>query len=142
MITLSSGRRTYLSQVWMTGTYDGLIEGYPFRYINDRMVANLPQQGAHRFPGSPVHVIPPIREYPEAQPGRHLPFGPEELLPRVICVGMFESSAVDTGPDAPLYRSRLVVVWMQPTAVLPSDETAGLDLRDLPWDEMAKDEEI
>src|SRR5690606_39584224 len=91
------------------------------------------------FPGAPVHLVTPPREYPDQYAGA---FGPVEVLPAVTCVGSFSSAALDPAHDRVLHRSRLTVVWFQPTSLLPSGCDADPRLRQLPWERLAEDDEL
>ncbi|MFG2841042.1 hypothetical protein ACGFYE_39370 [Streptomyces zaomyceticus] len=138
-ITLSSGRSIELTQLRMSTTYGGMLEGYPCRLINDRMVSGLLRRAEKAFSFAPVHPIPPSRAYPDQTAGA---FGPVEVLPSVACIGVFGSAAVDPELDAVLHRSTLVVAWFQATPDVPSDENADPALRAIAWDELAKDYEL
>lgn len=138
-VALASGRSVDLSELRMSSTYGGLLEGYPCKILNDRRIAGLFRSAEQTFPGTPVHLIPPPREYPDQYAGA---FGPVEMLPAVTCVGSFRSEALDPAHDRALYRSRLTVIWFQPTSCLPSGHDAEPALRDLPWDRLATDEEL
>ncbi|MER8232990.1 hypothetical protein [Streptomyces sp. NPDC094049] len=134
-ILLSSGRSVRLTELRMSSTYGGMLEGYPCKRINDLKVGWL-QRGAERaFPSRRVHLVPPSRAYPEETPGA---FGPVEVLPPVACVGVFESTALDPAMDG----SSLVVVWFQPGPEVPAGEDADLALRGLLWEELAQDYQL
>ncbi|MFD7966373.1 hypothetical protein ACFV5J_36870 [Streptomyces zaomyceticus] len=138
-ITLSSGRSIELTELRMSTTYGGMLEGYPCRRINDMKVSGLLRRAEDGFSFAPVHLVPPSREYPDQTAGA---FGPVEVLPSVACIGVFGSAAVDPELDAVLHRSTLVVAWFQATPDVPSDENADLALRGIRWDELAKDYEL
>ncbi|MFH8576681.1 hypothetical protein OHB11_38530 [Streptomyces zaomyceticus] len=138
-IALSSGRSIELTELRMSTTYGGMLEGYPCRRINDMKVNGLLRRAEHAFSFAPVHFVPPSREYPDQTAGA---FGPVEVLPSVACIGVFGSTAVDPELDAVLHRSALIVAWFQATPDLPSGENADLALRGIPWDELAKDYEL
>ncbi|MBT3155578.1 hypothetical protein HTV45_32875 [Streptomyces sp. CHD11] len=138
-VVLASGRSVDLSELRMSSTYGGLLEGYPCKPLNDRTIAGLLRSAGTTFPGAPVHLIPPPREYPDQYAGA---FGPVEVLPAVVCVGSFRSQAVDPVHDRVLYRSRLTVVWFQSAPRVPSGCDAEPALRDISWDQLATDEEL
>ena len=50
-------------------------------------------------PATPVHLVPPPREYPDQYAGG---LGPVEVLPAVACVGSFRSTALDPTPTRSL----------------------------------------
>ncbi|MFI1533922.1 hypothetical protein [Streptomyces anandii] len=138
-VILSSGRSLALAELRLSSTYGGLLEGYPCAIVNDMKIKGLMKTAEKAFPRTPVHLIPPQREYPDQYAGA---FGPVEVLPPVACVGAFHSTAVSPDHDPVLYRSFLTVVWFQATPRVPTDCTAEQPLRDLPWEDLAEDDEL
>ncbi|MFD8727786.1 hypothetical protein [Streptomyces sp. NPDC059611] len=138
-LTLSSGRSIELTELRMSSTYGGMLEGYPCQRINEVKMSGLIQQAEHAFPFAPVHLVPPTREYPDQAAGV---FGPVEVLPPIACIGVFSSTAVDPELDAVLYRSNLVVAWFQAAPDVPSGEDAASSLRGIRWEELAQDYEL
>ncbi|MEU6619910.1 hypothetical protein ABZ926_03850 [Streptomyces litmocidini] len=134
-MVLSSGRRIRLTEFRMSSTYEGMLEGYPCKRVNDRKVDWLQRLTERAFPSLPVHFVPPSREYPD-EPARA--FGPVEVLPSVFCVGVFDSSALDPAMDG----STLVVAWFQALPEIPAGEKAALALRGIRWEELAQDYEL
>ncbi|MFF5156045.1 hypothetical protein ACFY3N_07290 [Streptomyces sp. NPDC000348] len=138
-VLLDSGRSVDLSELRLSSTYGGLLEGYPCKPLDDRRIDRLLRSAGRAFTGAPVHLVPPPREYPDQYAGA---FGPVELLPAVTCVGSFRSEALAPAPDHSLYHSRLTVVWFQPSPRVPSGCDAEPALRDLSWERPAEDEEL
>ncbi|WP_405764108.1 hypothetical protein OG539_02450 [Actinacidiphila glaucinigra] len=138
-VLLSSGRSIELTELRMSSTYGGMLEGYPCKRINDMKVSGLQRQGERDFPSTPFHLVPPSREYPDRTAGA---FGPVEVLPSVACIGVFCSTAVAPHLDPVLHRSALTVAWFQPTPDTPSGEDADLALRGVRWEELAQDYEL
>ncbi|WP_258314630.1 hypothetical protein [Streptomyces sp. Act143] len=138
-LTLASGRSVVLSELRLSSTYGDLPEGYPCGPGNEVRIQGLLRSAARDFPSAPVHLVPPPREYPDQYAGA---YGPVEILPSVACVGAFRSTALDPAHDPVLYHSRLTVVWFQPTADVPSGCDAERALRDVDWDELARDHEL
>ncbi|MFJ4844458.1 hypothetical protein [Streptomyces sp. NPDC088733] len=138
-IVLSSGRSIELTKLVMSSTYEGMLEGYPCKPINEMQVRGLQRQAERAFSFAPVHLVPPSPEYPESAAGA---FGPVEVLPAVACIGVFRSTPVDPELDPVLNRSALTVAWFQPTPDVPSGEETDPALRDLPWEELAEDHEL
>ncbi|MFE9881837.1 hypothetical protein [Streptomyces sp. NPDC005784] len=134
-IVLLSGRSIRLTELRMSSTYGGMLEGYPCKRINDLKVSWLQRQAERAFSSTPVHLVPPSREYPDETAGA---FGPVEVLPSVACVGVFNSAALDPSMDG----STLVVAWFQPAPEVPAGEDAGLALRSIDWEELARDYEL
>lgn len=138
-IVLPSGRSIELSELRLSSTYGGLLEGYPCKPVNEMKVRGLLRTAERAFPATPVHLVPPSREYPDQT---ERAFGPVEVLPSVACIGAFRSTAVAPDVDPVLYRSALTVVWFQPTPDVPSGDGADLVLRDIRWEELARDYEL
>ncbi|MES4891687.1 hypothetical protein [Streptomyces sp. NPDC096012] len=136
---LLSGRSIELTDLRMSSTYGGMLEGYPCKPINDIRVSGLRWQAERAFPATPVHLIPPSREYPDQTAGA---FGPVEVLPSVACLGAFRSTAIAPELDPVLHRSALIVVWFQAGLDVPSGEDAALALRSVRWEELAQDYEL
>ena len=134
-IALSSGRSIELTELRMSSTYGGMLEGYPCKPINDMKVKSLQRQAERAFPSTPVHLVPPSREYPDQTAGA---FGAVEVLPSVACVGVFDSTALDPAMDG----SSLIVAWFQPAPAVPAGEDADLALRSIAWEELAQDYEL
>lgn len=138
-IILLSGRSIELTELRMSSTYGGLLEGYPCKPINDMKISGLQRQAERAFPSTPVHLVPPSCAYPD-QTARA--FGPVEVLPSVTCIGAFRSTAVAPELDQVLHRSALTVVWFQSVPDVPSGEDADLALRSIRWEELAQDHEL
>ncbi|MFI6359885.1 hypothetical protein ACIBJF_46675 [Streptomyces sp. NPDC050743] len=138
-IALLSGRSIELTELRMSSTYGGMLEGYPCKPINDMKVSGLQRQAERAFPSTPVYLIPPSREYPDQTAGA---FGPVEVLPPVACLGAFRSTAIAPELDPVLHRSALTVVWFQAGLDVPSGEDANLALRSIHWEELAQDYEL
>ncbi|MFF3412848.1 hypothetical protein ACFYW8_43345 [Streptomyces sp. NPDC002742] len=134
-IVLLSGRTIRLTGLRMSSTYGGMLEGYPCKRINDLKVSWLQRQAERAFSSTPVHLVPPSREYPDETAGA---FGPVEVLPSVACAGVFDSAALDPSMDG----STLVVAWFQPAPQVPAGEDADLALRGIDWEELARDYEL
>ncbi|MFJ6404007.1 hypothetical protein ACIQK9_00625 [Streptomyces hydrogenans] len=134
-IVLSSGRRVRLTELRMSSTYGGMLEGYPHQRVNDRKIDWLRQKAERAYSSMAVHLVPPGRAYPDQPAGRS---GPVELLPAVMCVGAFDSAPLDGAMDG----SALVVAWFQAEARVPVGEDADPALRGIRWEERARDYEL
>jgi hypothetical protein len=137
-IVLSCGRTVDLAELHLTPTYGGMPEGYPCRRVNDQRIRALLHTAARMSPTTPVHLIPPPREYPDQYAGA---FGPVETLPRVACVGRFSSMPLAPANDPVVHRSGLTVIWFQPTARIPDAYDTEPALRDVDWTALARDYE-
>ncbi|MFE9020164.1 hypothetical protein ACFYNL_16600 [Streptomyces sp. NPDC007808] len=138
-IVLTSGRSLDLSELRLSSTYGGMLEGYPCKPVNDMTIKSLVHAAERAHPTTPVHLVPPPREYPDQYAGA---FGPVEVLPAVACVGAFRSTALEPDHDPVLYRSALTIIWFQPTAHVPSGCDAEEALREVAWEELARDYEL
>lgn len=138
-IVRSSGRSIELSELRLSSTYGGMLEGYPCKRVNDGTVNGLLRAAERAFPTRQVHLVPPALEYPDQTAGA---FGPVEVLPAVACVGAFHSTALEPEHDPVLYRSALAVVWFQPAPNVPSSNGADPALCDIRWEELAQDYEL
>ncbi|MEU7696746.1 hypothetical protein [Streptomyces sp. NPDC039028] len=135
-ILLPSGRSIELTELRMSATYGGMLEGYPCKPVNDMKVRGLLRQAERAFPSTPVHLLPPSCEYPDHAAGA---FGPVEVLPSVASIGTFRSTTIAPELDSMLHRSALTVVWFQAGLEVPSGDDADLALRSIRWEELAKD---
>ncbi|MFJ8691917.1 hypothetical protein [Streptomyces roseolilacinus] len=138
-IILLSGRSIGLTELRMSSTYGGMLEGYPCKFVNDMKVRGLQREAERAVPSLPVHLVPPSRAHPDQGAGA---FGPVEVLPSVACVGVFRSAAVAPELDPVLRRSALTVVWFQPVPDVPSGEDADPALRSMRWEDLARDDEL
>ncbi|MEV0175043.1 hypothetical protein AB0I00_28490 [Streptomyces sp. NPDC050803] len=138
-VVLTSGRSLDLAELQLSSTYGGMLEGYPCKPVNEMKLRGLLHCAERDHPTTPVHLIPPTREYPDQYSGA---FGPVEVLPPVACVGSFRSTALDPANDPILYRSHLIVIWFQPTPAVPAGCEAVAGLRELDWEELAQDYEL
>ncbi|MFI8188384.1 hypothetical protein ACIF8T_06215 [Streptomyces sp. NPDC085946] len=138
-VVLTSGRSVDLSDLRFTATYGALPDGYPCKPVNDLRIEGLLRAAERAFPATPVHLLTPPRDRPDQYAGA---LGPVEVLPAVACVGGFHSTALDPARDPVLYRSRLTVVWFQQAPRLPSGRDAEPALRELPWESLARDQEL
>lgn len=138
-LVLMSGRSIDLSELRLSSTYGGMLEGYPCKLVNEMKIKGLLRAAEEAHPATPVHLVPPPRDYPDQYAGA---FGPVEVMPAVACVGAFRSTALDRGHDPILYRSALTIVWFQPTPHVPSECDAEEALREVPWEELARDYEL
>ncbi|MFF8961179.1 hypothetical protein ACF1BK_00265 [Streptomyces globisporus] len=138
-VVLASGRSVELTETRMESTYGGFLEGYPCKRINDMKTRGLRRRAEQDFPALPFHLVPPVLAYPDETGGA---FGPVEVLPAVLCIGVFRSTVVDGGLDPVMHRSALVVAWFQATPVVPSGEDADPGLRGIDWDALALDREL
>ncbi|MCM2389924.1 hypothetical protein [Streptomyces albipurpureus] len=128
-ITLASGRGIELLALRLSQTYGGLLEGPPFKEVNDRKLTRLVENNSEF---SPALLVTPTREYPDVRPGS---MGPVELLPAVTCIGSFRSHPIDPSYDLSL----LTVIWFQAAASLPEGDNADPGLLAIDWEAASRD---
>ncbi|MEU6288327.1 hypothetical protein ACWEDZ_01270 [Streptomyces sp. NPDC005047] len=138
-VALSSGRTVDLAELHLTPTYGTLLDAYPCRPVNDLRIKTLLHTAERMSPTTPVHLIPPPREYPDHYAGPH---GPVEFLPLVACTARLSSPPLNPTNDPLLYHSTLTVLWFQPTPHIPNPHDTTEALRDLDWAGLARDHEV
>lgn len=153
-ILLNTGREISLVSLHQSLTYHGVLAGIPYREDNARRVKRLLDEAARLGPeGLAPGLIPPVIE-PIAPPAAH----PEllrrtgktaeqhaafreamhqERLPAVACIGIFDSSELNT-PEPEPYSS-MVIVWIQNKFALPIDDGVLSQIQRRDWDALAKD---
>ena len=132
-LTLHSGMEITLKSLVQHMTYGGLIEGFPCRKWNDRILESL-----GTAPGRVL--IPPPRRNFLRQPGDmdDLSGGSRvpEWLPMIQCQGEFTSPfPVSAAGDG----SSLTVVWFQDEYAMPMDSSVEEAIRALDWTSVARD---
>ncbi|NUS16219.1 MAG: hypothetical protein HOY69_33270 [Streptomyces sp.] len=135
-ITLASRRSIHLGELRLSSTYGGLLEGAPSARVSESVIEGRLRAASRAYPGFPVHLIPPERTYPGGTAARGEPV---ERLPAVACIGFFDSTEIDPANDDGWHYSLLAVVWFQHTANVPVDGNVLPGLRDLPWEQLARD---
>lgn len=135
-LTLTSRRSISLTDLRLSSTYGGLLEGVPTREVNDRMISSRLNAARRAYPSFPVHLIEPERTLTG---GEGLRGEPVERLPPVACTGVFDSTEIDPAHDDGWWYSLLTVVWFQSTNEVPGRDYAPPGLLDLNWDELARD---
>jgi hypothetical protein len=136
-ITLDSGRDIELTELKISSTYGGLLEGYPNARMNDALIARLAKRRS-----LPAHVISPRRTYPHPELDKRLAFGPMELLPAVYCQASFRSDRINEELDPVLHRSWLMVAWFQEDLSSLVTEFVTTVVSSLAWEELAEDSEL
>jgi hypothetical protein len=135
-ITLISHRTIGLTDLRLSSTYGGLLVGSPTKEVNDRTIQYRVDAAQRAYTRFPVHLVPPQRTLT----GRETRRGePVEELPAVACMGVFDSSEIDPAHDDGWWYSLLTVVWFQSELRIPGPDYAPPGLRELAWEELAKD---
>jgi hypothetical protein len=133
-IQLTGGRIIRLRWFRQHEVYARLLEGLPTREMNEQHIQALLDEARKRTSAA-SYVVPP-REEPIEHRGRY-PFGDPAMLPRVACVGHFDSlpPACDTSQD----YSSLVIIWFQQEYAFPIEPKALEKIRAIDWDQLAAD---
>ena len=133
---LKCGRYIKLGLLRQTRTYGGLLAGYPYKRMNDRMIERTLSE-ASRIAlrgGKALLLAPAIRSNLANQDGV---LGPEESLPKITTIARFDSDGL-TGTDSEQYSS-LTVVWFQDEFGVPTDPRILEQLRAIDWNRAAQD---
>lgn len=140
-LRLAGGRSVDLTHLEVSSTYGGLLEGVPVPSLNNRRLGRLERRLTERYPHMGFHLVPPTRTLPDLI---DTGFGgePEERLPPIECVGIFESAPVLDPRDDAWRMSMLVVVWHQDELTLPFNDAARAQLAAIDWDQHARDCEM
>ena len=131
-IQLSSGRPIWTLSIHFEITYAGLLEGYPSRDTNERLLEHLPRRIREIYGDWPTHVLEPART-----PGNvrdPLPYRPPEFLPSVWVAGQFDSGPIDRNSDA----SGAILIWFQDKASLLPGEDVARELQEVDWESFAR----
>jgi hypothetical protein len=132
-LSLASGRVICLDRYEMSKTYAGLMEGVPTEEHNDELLRALGENLAERF-GRPVHVIDPPRQEHEMPGSATHPPRRWQLLPGVLCVGVFDSDPIDGELDPDFAWSSLVIAWFQNEPQFPVGSDAMPALAAVAWE--------
>ena len=132
--TLSSGRDIHLTSIDQWEVYSGLLEGLPFRRLNDETVARI-ADACRVKDGREPYVIAPIQR-PIEYRGNY-PFGEPARLPSIACVARFRSNS--PARDDEEFYSMLTVVWFQDEFAFPIDGDAEKAIRAVDWGKLAAD---
>lgn len=148
-VILNDGRKVSLSTLMQTFTYNGLLEGVPQKFINDRQISWQLEE-AKKMQGSKgeAFLIEPLRTDYLNVPGdlddfkeRHKNsrmFGNPECLPSVTCAGVFVSlSPTKNHPN--LDGSSLTILWYQERFAMPIDPGIVESIQQIDWDSLATD---
>lgn len=134
-LELSTGRMIRASSLCIEETYAGVLEGYPSSITNDSLLANLPIRATKTILGpSSVHIIEPQRKA-EVIPGF---YRPAEFLQPYWVAAYFRSSHMNRGNHA----SDLILIWFQDKPFPIPSEDALAKLREVNWEQLARDFEI
>jgi hypothetical protein len=144
-ITLRSGRKITLERLVLSKTYAGLVEGYPNHDLNRRLIERVVDEERKKTnPRHEPYVVPPVESpipyhrYHRTSTGSSpkLAFGEPVSLPKILCIGRFESGpAKDKSADG----SVLSVLWFQNQFALPIETTIVERIQELDWDRLAVD---
>ena len=136
MIKLESGREVTLEALRQEKTYAD-TEGMP-RTTDNNKIIEMWRRRAIQNEHQRMVLIEPIRTpgpgSPFARPSADQELGPHELLPSIVCVGLFQSTPVrNERQDCSL----LHVVWFQDRFALPIDPRVVCEIQKLHWERLA-----
>jgi hypothetical protein len=135
---LASGRSLHLRELRQYLTYEGLLEGLPTAEGNERMLERLAaERRGKTYPDGPAHLIRPTERPVAYRKGERYPFGTPSALPRVTCIGRFQSFE-PTNHRAGDF-SGLVVIWFQEEYAFPIDPDVTRQILGIDWDGLAAD---
>lgn len=139
-LVLGTGREIELVQLDQRRTYEGLIEGLPTTRSNAAYLQRLIQAHTATLNHGAV-LIEPVESLIEWPADRDpYPFGTPAQLPDTTCVGRWRSKPVHG--EEYIFRSELVVIWLQEEFALPVPQSVQNALESLDWDGLAVDIEI
>ena len=128
-ITLKSGIIISLVRLNQYRTYEGLIEGIPTKEMNDRLI-DAALEAAKEPNRRNAKLLPPI--YRKIELSRPYPFGDPVSLPRVTCIGRWQSPFGQRGAfDG---WGEMTLVWYQDDFALPIDPTIITAISELNWE--------
>jgi hypothetical protein len=139
VLRLQSGREIYLDEIVQWRTYSGLLEGIPFKQMNDEIIARALQSARKKIDLSvPIHLLEPPRE--KLHFSRNQSVRPQreyERIPAIACAAAFES--FDPARDKDCFSSCLIFLWFQNEWALPIAPSIVTQIRKINWDELAED---
>lgn len=117
-------------------TYGGLLEGHPTVETNQRSIDSILHDSENRHYDVEPYLVPPVEKLIEFPADEPYPYGTPSMLPKVTCIGRFESAPTD-----PKWGdgSGLVVIWFQENFALPIDSEVLLKMSNLDWARYAGD---
>jgi hypothetical protein len=143
-LKLSDGRVTNLRLLNQQQTYWGLLGGLPNAKTNTQLIEYALKKATeqHCFHGESAHLLAPCRRDFEIEPGdmESLQVSENrtpEWLPRVQCVGKFES--LKPASDASKVYSLMTILWFQDDYAMPIAKEIEATIQNLNWNRLATD---
>ena len=136
-ISLHTGRKIFLEQLFQYRTYAGVLTGFPNAEINRSFIQRAIQYATQKIwiPTEPYLLEPEVRAIPlPAEIRAQLWYEPQKL-PDVVCLAQFHSPQPTSGSDEAY--SFLTVVWFQDQFALPIDASIKERLASIDWDTYA-----
>lgn len=139
MIKLESGREITLEALRQEKTYASLLVGVPRTMFNNEIIERWRKEvvpDGHQG----LALIEPVRRPGRPgismlnQPDVDERLGPPELLPAVVCVGLFRSTPVRNERGD---FSLLNILWFQERFALPIDSGVVARIQKLDWENLA-----
>lgn len=132
-LQLNSGRVIHLHELSQHPTYSGLLEGEPWASLNQELIESALQYARGKLWNAGIpHLIEPLIR---VRPGFSKP-----SLPPAVCLAHFESSQAARNPGAGM--SFLSFVWFQDQFAFPIDPMVLAQIKDVDWENLARDCEI
>ena len=138
------GREVRIDAFYVTRTYGGVLEGFPTKDLNDRLIESTKETLAALWGEKrKIHVVEPRRTKPHLS-GLELKFGQsregEERLPAESCMAWLSSASI--GKDA--CGSHAFIIWWEGCAgdsmSIPARVQEGILGRK--WEEIAEDYDV
>jgi uncharacterized protein (TIGR02996 family) len=134
-LKLRAGCSIVLREFRQWNFYMGLMAGAPTSQMNREWVERLVRDERQRRDQEP-YLIQPTERLMTSDEGDPWP-EPRGLLPRIACVGRFES--FDAAKDKARDASELTIVWFQDEFALPIDPGVREHVRAIDWERHAHD---
>ncbi len=136
MIKLESGWEVSLESLRQEKTYANVLEGIPRTKYNNDIIERWRSE-AVKHERQRVVLIEPVRTPVSShfnQPGIEAMFGPPECLPKIVCLGLFQSGPVRNERED---FSLLNILWFQDRFALPIDHGVVAQIQKLDWEKLA-----
>lgn len=128
-LIIDSDLEVRICAIQQVRTYEGLLEGFPTKEMNQRRIQHFKQE-AERFCGtSYIHLIEPI-ETPIHYDGKY-PFGEPAQLPSIVCI--VEVGYYKAFRDMEKDYSRLGIVFFQNHFAFPIDTEILEKIKQIPY---------
>jgi hypothetical protein len=128
-------KKVTITAIYQWHTYNGLIEGLPTDWANNRILQRLPSNIKSHSGKDVFHIIEPTLT-PISYEGNY-PFGQPIKLPSVICIADLILWEPVKDPDK--QGSALVIAWFQDYFAFPIAPDIIEKLKVVEWSKLAVD---